>query len=62
MIFDLTANKLVSYDPDGDMKDLRQNFDVFIEGLISFPINIPGTSYNRCMQVISFSYLMFFNK
>ncbi|XP_047337948.1 cytochrome P450 87A3 [Impatiens glandulifera] len=52
LIFDLTAKKLISYEPDqkSSEKNLRENFDAFIKGLISFPLNIPGTAYYRCLQ------------
>ncbi|KAL3647202.1 hypothetical protein CASFOL_008170 [Castilleja foliolosa] len=50
MIFDLTAKKLISYDPEKSTENLRENFVAFIQGLISFPVNIPGTAYNKCLQ------------
>lgn len=51
MIFDLTAKKLISHDPEQSSENLRENFVAFIKGLISFPINIPGTAYHKCLQV-----------
>ena len=53
MIFDLTAKKLISYDPSKSSENLKDNFVAFIVGLISFPLNIPGTSYNKCLQACS---------
>ncbi|KAI7987680.1 Cytochrome P450 87A3 [Camellia lanceoleosa] len=50
LIFDLTAKKLISYDPEKSSENLRENFVAFIQGLISFPLNIPGTAYHKCMQ------------
>ncbi|CAD6243028.1 unnamed protein product [Miscanthus lutarioriparius] len=50
MIFDLTAKKLISYEPSKSSEDLRKNFVAFIRGLISFPVDIPGTAYHECMQ------------
>ncbi|GLT90923.1 hypothetical protein SLE2022_088380 [Rubroshorea leprosula] len=50
MIFDLTAKKLVSYDQDNSSENLRENFVAFIRGLISFPVDIPGTAYHKCLQ------------
>ncbi|KAK9143507.1 hypothetical protein Syun_012907 [Stephania yunnanensis] len=52
MIFDLTAKKLISYtyDPAKSSENLRENFVAFIRGLISFPLNIPGTAYNKCLE------------
>lgn len=52
MIFDLTAKKLISYDQESSEENLRQNFVAFIRGLISFPLDIPGTAYHKCLQVI----------
>ena len=51
MIFDLTAKKLISYEPSKSSENLRKNFVAFIRGLISFPVDIPGTAYHECMQV-----------
>lgn len=51
MIFDLTAKKLISHDPDKSSENLRANFVAFIQGLISFPFDIPGTAYNKCLKV-----------
>ncbi|KAF3448499.1 hypothetical protein FNV43_RR09212 [Rhamnella rubrinervis] len=50
MIFDLTAKKLISYDQGNSDENLRQNFVAFIQGLISFPLDIPGTAYHKCLQ------------
>ena len=51
MIFDLTAKKLIGYDPSKSSESPRKNFVAFIRGLISFPVNIPGTAYHECMEV-----------
>ncbi|XP_062146144.1 cytochrome P450 87A3 [Alnus glutinosa] len=50
MIFDLTAKKLISYEADKSSENLRENFVAFIRGLISFPLDIPGTAYHKCLQ------------
>ncbi|XP_031737523.1 cytochrome P450 87A3 isoform X2 [Cucumis sativus] len=50
MIFDLSAKRLISYDPEKCGENMRENFVAFIQGLISFPIDIPGTSYHKCLQ------------
>lgn len=52
MIFDLTAKKLIGYEPSKSSENLRKNFVAFIRGLISFPVDIPGTAYHECMQVM----------
>jgi hypothetical protein len=51
MIFNLTAKKLIGYEPSKSSESLRNNFVAFIRGLISFPVNIPGTAYHECMEV-----------
>jgi hypothetical protein len=58
MIFDLTAKKLIGYEPSKSSECLRKNFVAFIRGLISFPLNIPGTAYHQCMEVITWSSFM----
>ncbi|XP_065858182.1 cytochrome P450 87A3 [Euphorbia lathyris] len=50
MIFDLTAKKLISYDQMNSSENLRENFVAFIQGLISFPLEVPGTAYHKCLQ------------
>ncbi|KAK2664651.1 hypothetical protein Ddye_003225 [Dipteronia dyeriana] len=50
MVFDLTAKKLISYDQENSSENLRESFVAFIQGLISFPLNLPGTAYHKCLQ------------
>ncbi|KAH7863152.1 hypothetical protein Vadar_014001 [Vaccinium darrowii] len=50
MIFALTAKKLISYDQEKSSDNLRESFVAFISGLISFPLDIPGTAYHKCLQ------------
>ncbi|KAL0913129.1 hypothetical protein M5K25_016563 [Dendrobium thyrsiflorum] len=50
MIFDLTTKKLIGYDASSESEDLRSNFASFIAGLISFPVNVPGTAFHKCLQ------------
>jgi cytochrome P450 family 26 subfamily A len=61
MIFDLTAKKLISYDSTKSSENLRENFVAFIQGLISFPLDIPGTAYHKCLQV-NILYITVFSK
>ncbi|KAG7966912.1 hypothetical protein I3843_08G073200 [Carya illinoinensis] len=50
MIFDFTAAQLFSYEPNKSGENIGESFDNFLQGLMSFPINIPGTAYHRCLQ------------
>ncbi|XP_066161250.1 cytochrome P450 87A3-like isoform X2 [Oryza sativa Japonica Group] len=49
MIFDLVAKKLIGFNPTKS-RELRKNFQEFFQGMVSFPIYFPGTSFYRCMQ------------
>ncbi|KAB1203549.1 Cytochrome P450 87A3 [Morella rubra] len=50
MIFDFTAEQLFSYEPKKSKENIGESFTNFLQGLMSFPINIPGTAYHRCLQ------------
>lgn len=51
MIFDLTSKKMISYEEAKSSMKLRDNFLDFMQGLISFPLNVPGTAYYKCLQI-----------
>lgn len=53
MVFAYAAKLVMSYDETKLAKksNLRGNFKDFLDGLISFPINIPGTAFHACLQV-----------
>ena len=51
MIFEYFAKKLISYDETKASKKLKDNYNAFLDGLISFPLNIPGSAYHECIQV-----------
>uniref|UniRef100_A0A2N9JB45 Cytochrome P450 n=1 Tax=Fagus sylvatica TaxID=28930 RepID=A0A2N9JB45_FAGSY len=53
LIFDFTAKQLFSYDAEKSSENIGESFTNFLQGLMSFPINIPGTAYYNCLQVIS---------
>ncbi|KAF9597772.1 hypothetical protein IFM89_021857 [Coptis chinensis] len=50
MSFGLGSMKLMSYDPSKYSENLKDKFTSFLEGLISFPLDIPGTVYNKCLK------------
>ncbi|KAL6004540.1 hypothetical protein ACLOJK_005095 [Asimina triloba] len=51
MVFDLTAKKLISYDPSKWSWNFRKNFDELMKGITSFPLAIPGTTYSHCLKI-----------
>ncbi|XP_026452397.1 cytochrome P450 87A3-like [Papaver somniferum] len=50
MIFDLTSKHLFNYDSTKSTENLSLMFASFFKGLMTFPVNIPGTAFHRCMQ------------
>ncbi|KAK8459191.1 hypothetical protein SEVIR_2G096800v4 [Setaria viridis] len=40
---------LVNLDPS-ESRELTKNYSAFLQGLISFPLYVPGTTFYRCMQ------------
>ena len=42
---------LISLDPGEEMEFLRKQFQEFIAGLMSLPINLPGTRLYKSLQV-----------
>ncbi|KAL4626145.1 hypothetical protein ACB092_05G074900 [Castanea dentata] len=46
MIFDFTAKQLFSFQADKSKEDICESFTNFLQGLLPFPINIPGTAYH----------------
>ncbi|KAL6643712.1 hypothetical protein ACP70R_018478 [Stipagrostis hirtigluma subsp. patula] len=49
MIFDMVAKKMIGMDP-AESRELKKNFDKFGQGLFSFPIYFPGTTFYDCMM------------
>ena len=33
-------------------RKLRESYNALVDGLISFPLNIPGTTFHTCLQVL----------
>lgn len=51
MVFDFTTNKIFGYDPKNSPDNLDEMFSNFSNGLMSFPLNIPGIIFHDCMKV-----------
>ncbi|KAK9271103.1 hypothetical protein L1049_026692 [Liquidambar formosana] len=51
MVFDFTAKQLFSYEPKKyPGENLGETFCNFIQGLMSVPLNIPGTTFHKCLK------------
>ncbi|PKI76498.1 hypothetical protein CRG98_003116 [Punica granatum] len=48
--FQILVKALISIDPAEDMEFLKQQFQKFISGLMSLPLNLPGTRLHRSLQ------------
>ena len=55
MIFDFTAKLFISYDAENSPMKLGEKFtnSNILVGFMSFPLNIPGTTYHKCLKVIN---------
>lgn len=51
MVFEYFAKKLFGYEEAKASKKLRESYNAFLDGLISFPLNIPGTAFHACLKV-----------
>ncbi|OMO97920.1 Cytochrome P450 [Corchorus olitorius] len=50
MIYDFSVKKLFGCNESRFAEKLRDCYSAFLDGLISFPLNIPGTAYWKCLQ------------
>ncbi|KAI4329161.1 hypothetical protein L6164_021454 [Bauhinia variegata] len=48
--FQVLVKALISLDPGEEMELLKKHFQEFISGLVSLPINLPGTKLYRSLQ------------
>ncbi|PSR96162.1 3-epi-6-deoxocathasterone 23-monooxygenase [Actinidia chinensis var. chinensis] len=48
--FQVLVKALISMDPGDDMEFLKKQFQEFIAGLMSLPINLPGSRLHRSLQ------------
>ncbi|KFK38721.1 hypothetical protein AALP_AA3G151300 [Arabis alpina] len=48
--FKVLAKALISVEKGEELEELKEEFEQFISGLMSLPINFPGTQLNRSLQ------------
>lgn len=51
MSIDFAASQLFSGDLENAPLKLSDMFNDLVEGLMSFPLNIPGTAHHKCLKV-----------
>lgn len=54
--FQVLVKALISLNPGDEMELLKKQFQEFIAGLMSLPINIPGSRLYRSLQASSSDY------
>ncbi|XP_075673398.1 cucurbitadienol 11-hydroxylase-like isoform X1 [Castanea sativa] len=50
MAFDFTAKLFISYDAENSPTKMSEKFTNILGGLMSFPLNIPGTTFHKCLK------------
>nr|GMD57362.1 cytochrome P450 87A3-like [Ipomoea batatas] len=51
MTVDFASNQIFSGDLEDSSSTIGNMYKDLLQGLMSFPINLPGTTYHKCMQV-----------
>ncbi|GMY21584.1 cytochrome P450 87A3-like, partial [Fagus crenata] len=50
MALEFGAKQLISYDPQQSSEKITDSYISLVGGLMSFPLNFPGTAYYKCMK------------
>uniref|UniRef100_A0A2N9F5T0 Cytochrome P450 n=1 Tax=Fagus sylvatica TaxID=28930 RepID=A0A2N9F5T0_FAGSY len=50
MVFDFSAKQFFSYDAEKSQTNMSEKFTNTLGGFMSFPLNIPGTAYHKCLK------------
>ncbi|KAK9286743.1 hypothetical protein L1049_015147 [Liquidambar formosana] len=50
MVFNFTARQMFSYDYENSSEKICEKFTNFLGCFLSFPLNIPGTTYHKCLK------------
>ncbi|XP_047318148.1 cucurbitadienol 11-hydroxylase-like [Impatiens glandulifera] len=50
MVFNFTANILFGYDPEKSVENFGEIVCDIMEGMMSIPLKIPGTTFHRCFK------------
>uniref|UniRef100_A0A7N2N0R4 Cytochrome P450 n=1 Tax=Quercus lobata TaxID=97700 RepID=A0A7N2N0R4_QUELO len=49
-IFDFTAKLFISHDAENSPMKMSEKFTNILGGFMSFPLNIPGTTFHKCLK------------
>ncbi|EXC31563.1 Cytochrome P450 87A3 [Morus notabilis] len=50
LVLDFSAKQIINYDDNKSFESLNKTYSRIMQGFMSFPLNIPGTSYNQCVK------------
>ncbi|XP_024031365.1 cytochrome P450 87A3 [Morus notabilis] len=53
LVLDFSAKQIINYDDNKSFESLNKTYSRIMQGFMSFPLNIPGTSYNQCVKSVS---------
>jgi hypothetical protein len=56
MALEFGAKQLISYDPQQSSEKITDSYISLVRGLMSFPLNFPGTAYYKCMKVTTICF------
>lgn len=51
MTFEFSAKHLFGYDAEKSPANMAEKLSNTSKALMSFPLNIPGTAYHKCLKV-----------
>lgn len=58
--FNLMATHIMSMDPgEPETEKLKKEYITFMKGVVSAPLNFPGTAYRKALQVPAESVIFF---
>ncbi|NP_001292621.1 cytochrome P450 87A3-like [Cucumis sativus] len=50
MLYDFNAYIMFGYDPEKSNENISESLITLADGFMSFPVNVPGTKYNKCLK------------
>lgn len=50
MLYDFNADIMFGYDMEKSNENISESLITLADGFMAFPLNIPGTKYNKCLK------------
>ena len=58
MVVNFTAKRMIGYDAEKSNTNFGMVYQRISDSIMSLPLNIPGTTYRKCLKVILTIYLL----